>query len=176
MSKRIHGTLIAAVIAVATCSDSEPTAPVSTESPALHSTVSRAITEFTTFLTPSLTNAAECITVFEDGSRRRQNCEGTGIFTGDLEGIEVFDSFSGFRDAEGNGYSSAHFIFDVCHADLGCGIFDGWFWGRGVAGEPPTPLTVRAHGTSGDFVGLSMVATSIRHPGDPHFTVSGIIG
>ncbi len=113
-------------------------------------------------------NAAECIRVDDQGRTRLRRCKFTGPVTGDLVGSEPISVVNLKVDAFGNGRAKGSFILDVCHATLGCGLFEGHFNGPITAGA--AVLAVKARGTTDDFVGLRMSGTSTS-PGNNIFTL-----
>ncbi len=176
MKNRLPLTVLlsAAVIMVSACGEEGPVSPSLTSQPQLHKAGTG--TSFTSVLDlsdPSQpTNAAECIRVDNQNRTRLRRCEFSGPVTGDLVGIEPISVVDLRIDAFGNGRAKGSFIFDVCHATLGCGRFEGRFKGPITAGM--SELRVKARGTSGDFVGLKLRGINTS-PGNNIFTLNGTI-
>lgn len=171
--------LPAAVIVASACGDEGPVSPGLTSQPQLHkeggeddddeegtSTSGTSVLDLSDPSQPS--NAPECIRVDAEGTVRFRRCEFSGPITGDLVGNEPISVVDLRVDAFGNGRAKGSFIFNVCHADLGCGLFEGRFKGPITAGA--AEFKVKARGTSGDFVGLKLRGTS-RSPGNRVFTL-----
>ena len=177
MKNRLPLTVLlsAAVIMVSACGEEGPVSPSLTSQPQLHKAgTGTSVTSVLDLSDPSQpTNAAECIQVKADGTVRFRRCEfENGPITGDLVGIEPIAVVDLRIDAFGNGRIKGSFVFDVCHATLGCGLFEGRFRGPITAGM--AEFKVKARGTSGDFVGLKLKGTN-RSPGNNVFTLNGTI-
>lgn len=98
---------------------------------------------------PNITNP-ECLSGdAATTTRRLKRCIVVGELTGDLDG-SVTAVLSGEVDLSTfASVAHGHFTLDVCHADFGCGAFEGPFKGEGAPGGQGM-LTGNGHGT-GDF-------------------------
>ena len=176
MKNRLPLTVLlsAAVIMVSACGEEGPVSPSLTSQPQLHKAgTGTSVMSVLDLSDPSQpTNAAECIRVDADGTVHFRRCEFNGPITGDLVGFEPIAVVDLTIDAFGNGRAKGSFVFDVCHATLGCGLFEGRFRGPITAGM--AEFKVKARGTSGDFVGLKLRGINTS-PGLNIFTLNGTI-
>jgi len=166
------GAAVGVTVFLFGCSDADPVGLTPADGALAFS---RQVTEFTMFLgQETLLNPGECIRVDKHGTLHLRGCQFVAAVTGDFEGVETA-TLHLVQHADGHGQAGGSFTFDMCHVDLGCGIFEGTFEGPIVAG-----VGFRGHaqwrGTGGDFVGLHVQATSTNSPAAPRpFVVTGTI-
>jgi hypothetical protein len=116
----------------------------------------------------------ECITVDAGtGKLHFKNCIVLGTMTGDLAG-DVTAILNGWQNlATLASVARGHFTLNACHADFGCGAFDGPHKGEAVPGGQAT-LRGNGHGT-GDFHTLQLRFTIVERGNTQIFDLDGVI-
>lgn len=175
-------TLVGAAFVVSACDDPAPTELSPDPTPSLYATPNKAIpvtgvydvTHPTIPGMPNLLNPAECLTVdAAAGMLYFKDCMTLATSTGDLVGDWLF-TIDGWQDmATGVGESHAHHVMTGCHADLGCGTFEGVLKAEHAPGGQTT-VTASGHGT-GDFHTLQIRILMLERGSTSIFDWEGLI-
>ena len=171
-------SLLLVAVAVTGCEDSIPSEPQVDATASLTAAPPKSIA-FTAEMDltgpipgfPNVINP-ECVTIdTETGTAHFKNCIVVGSFTGDLVGA-VSIKMNGWQGPAGSRVFGSGSL-DVCHADFGCGAFDGPFKGEGPPGGQVLGR-LNAHGT-GDFHTLQIRLSVVERGNTEIFDADGVI-